>query len=88
MTNILLKLSNLKVINKQITQEKEKFVQNMQGALEEQKLKAKLHVKHDENNVVLVKLQIARQKINNIEKHNKDLKKIKVEKDFLQVPLM
>jgi hypothetical protein len=60
----------------------------MQGALEEQKLKAELHVKHDENNVVLVKLQIDKQKINNIEKHNKDLEKIKVEKDFLQVPLM
>jgi hypothetical protein len=45
MTNILLRLSNLESINKQITNEKDKFVQNMQGVLEEQKLKAELHVK-------------------------------------------
>jgi predicted nucleic acid-binding protein len=45
MTNILLKLSNLEIINKDITEDKNKFVQNMQGALEEQKLKAKLQVK-------------------------------------------
>jgi hypothetical protein len=45
-------------------------------------------VKEDENNEVLVEPQIAKQKINNIEKHNKDLEKIKVEKHFLQVTLM
>jgi hypothetical protein len=45
MTNILLKLSNLEIINKHITEEKNKFVQNMQGALEEQNLKTKLQVK-------------------------------------------
>ncbi len=43
MTNILLKLSNLEIKNKQII-EKDKFVQNLQGALEkEQKLKVELH---------------------------------------------
>jgi hypothetical protein len=45
MTNILFRLSDWEIINKQITNEKNKFVQNMQGVLEEQKLKAKLHVK-------------------------------------------
>jgi hypothetical protein len=45
MTNILLKLFNLEIINKHITEEKNKFVQNMQGALEEQNLKTKLQVK-------------------------------------------
>ncbi len=78
MTNILLKLSNLEIINKHITEEKNKFVQNMQGALEEQNLKTKLQVKQDENNVVLVKVQMIKQNINNIENHNKDLQKIKV----------
>jgi hypothetical protein len=43
MTNILLKLSNLELKNKQIMKENDKFVQNLQGALEkEQKLKVKL----------------------------------------------
>ncbi len=60
MTNIIFRLSDQEIINKQITNEKNKFVQNMQGVLEEQKLKAKLHVKQDENNVVLVKLQITK----------------------------
>jgi hypothetical protein len=40
MTNILLRLSNLEIKNKQIIKEKDRFVQNLQGALEkEQKLK-------------------------------------------------
>jgi hypothetical protein len=39
----LLRLSDLKIKNKQIIEEKDKFVQNLQGVLEkEQKLKAKL----------------------------------------------
>ncbi len=42
------------------------------GALEkEQKLKAKLQDRNNENNQVLAELQAARQKINNIKKHNK-----------------
>ncbi len=61
----------------------------MQGVLEkEQKFKVELHVKHDKNNEVLAKLQIARQNINNMEKHNKDLENIKVEREFLQENLM
>jgi hypothetical protein len=45
-------------------------------------------VKHDKNNEVLAKLQRAKQNINNMEKHNKDLEKIKVEREFLQGNLM
>jgi hypothetical protein len=41
MTNILLRLFDLKIKNKQIINEKDRFVQNLLGALEkEQKLKA------------------------------------------------
>ncbi len=84
MTNILLKLSNLELKNKQIMKENDKFVQNLQGALEkEQKLKVKLQVKQNENNEVLAKSQTTKQKINNMEKHNKDVKKIRVERDSL-----
>jgi hypothetical protein len=79
MTNIMFKLFNLEIINKHITEEKNKFVQNLQGGLEKEwKLKVELQVKKDENNEVFVKLQTTRHKINNMEKHNKDLKKIKV----------
>ena len=54
MTNILLKLFDLDIKNKQIIEDKYKFVQNMQGALEkEQKLKSELHDKNSENNQVL-----------------------------------
>jgi hypothetical protein len=35
----------------------------------------------------LAKLQVARQKINNMEKHNKDLENIKEVKDSLQTTL-
>jgi hypothetical protein len=67
MTNILLRLSNLEIKNKQIIEKKDKFVQNLQGALEkEQKLKAKLQDRNSENSKVLAKLQATRQKINNI----------------------
>jgi hypothetical protein len=40
-------------------------------------------VKQDENNDVLAELQIAKHKTNNIKKHNKDLEKIRVERDSL-----
>jgi hypothetical protein len=33
-------------------------------------------------------MKIAKQKINNMEKHNKDMEKIRVERDSLQVSLM
>jgi hypothetical protein len=36
MTNILLTLFNLEIKNKQIIEEKGKFVQNLQGALEKE----------------------------------------------------
>jgi hypothetical protein len=36
MTNILLKLSNLEINNKQIIKEKDRFVQNLQGVLEKE----------------------------------------------------
>ncbi len=57
MTNILFRLSDLEIKSKHIIEEKDKYVQNLQGALEkEQKLKVKLQVKQDENNEVLAKL--------------------------------
>jgi hypothetical protein len=43
MTNILFRLFDLEIKNEQIIEEKDRYVQNMQGALEkEQKLKAEL----------------------------------------------
>jgi hypothetical protein len=43
MTNILLKLSDMEIKNKQIIKEKDKSIHNLQGALEkEQKLKEQL----------------------------------------------
>jgi hypothetical protein len=43
MTNILLKLSDMEIKNKQIIEEKDKSIHNLQGALEkEQKLKEQL----------------------------------------------
>jgi ribosomal protein S3 len=57
MTNILLKISNLEIKNKQIIGEKDRFVQNLQTALEkEQKFKAELQVRKNENNEVLAEL--------------------------------
>ncbi len=85
MTNILFRLFDLEIKYKQIIKEKDKFVQNLQVDLEkEQKLKVELHVKHEENNEVLEELKTTRQKINNIEKYNKDLEEIKVKRDSLQ----
>ncbi len=40
-------------------------------------------MKQNENNEILAKLQRTIQKINNMEKHNKDLEKIRVKKDSL-----
>ncbi len=88
MTNIMLRFFDLEIRNKQIIKEKDKFVQNLQGALEkEQKLKAKLQVKKHENYEVLTELQIVRHKINDMEKHNKDLEMIRMEINSLQVTL-
>ncbi len=43
MTNILFRFFNLEIKNKQIIEKKDKYVQNLQGALEkERKLKVKL----------------------------------------------
>jgi len=51
MTNILLRLFNLEIKNKQIIEEKDTSIQNLQGDLEkEQKLKAKLQDRNNENN--------------------------------------
>jgi hypothetical protein len=54
MTNILFRLSDLEIKNKQIIEEKDISIQNLQGALEkEQKLKAELQDKNGENNQIL-----------------------------------
>ncbi len=89
MTNILFRLFDLEIRNKHTMKEKEKFVQNLQGILEnELKLITKLQVKQNENNEILAQLQIIRQKINNMEKHNKDLEKNIAKKDSLQITLI
>ncbi len=68
MTNILLRLYDLEIKNKQIIEKKDIFAQNLQGTLEkEQKLKAKLWDRNNENSQVLAKLQVAKQNINNME---------------------
>jgi hypothetical protein len=57
MTNILLRLFDLKIKNKHIIKEKYTSVQNLQGASEkEQKFKAKMHDRNNENSQVLAKL--------------------------------
>jgi hypothetical protein len=53
----------------------------------EQKFKTKLHVRKNENSEVLIELKIIKQNINNMEKHNKDLEIIKVDKDSLHATL-
>jgi hypothetical protein len=61
MTNILLRLSNLEIKNMQIVKEKDRFVQNLQGSLEkEQKFKAKLQDRNNENSQVLVELHASK----------------------------
>jgi hypothetical protein len=50
MKNIVFRLSNMEIKNKHIIKEKDKFVQNLQGALEkEQKLKVELQNRNSEN---------------------------------------
>jgi hypothetical protein len=49
----------------------------------EQKFKVDLQVRKNENNGVLAKLQITKEKIN-MEKHNKDMENMKINKDSLQ----
>ncbi len=88
MTNILLRLFDLEIKNKYIIKDKDKFVQNMQGALEkEQTLNVQLQNRNSENSQVLVELQVAKQKINNKEKQNKGLQNIRMEKDSLHATL-
>ncbi len=85
MTNILLRLSDLEIKNKQIIEEKDKSNQNLQGALEkEQKFKVDLHDRNNENSKVLVELKPVGQKIDNIQKQIKDLENIRMERDSLQ----
>jgi len=50
----------------------------------EQKFKVDLQVRKNENNGVLAKLQITKEKVNNMEKHNKDMENMKINKDSLQ----
>jgi len=53
----LLRLSNLEIKNKQIIEEKDRTIENLQGALEkEQKLKVELQDKNIKNNQVLAEL--------------------------------
>ncbi len=60
----------------------------MQGVLEkEQKLKEKLQSRNNENSLILAKLQATKYKINNMEKHSKDLENIRVEMDSLHAIL-
>jgi hypothetical protein len=50
MTNILFRLSDLEINNKQIIKEKDRSIRNLQRALEkEQKLEAKLQDRNNEN---------------------------------------
>jgi hypothetical protein len=82
------RLFDLEIINKQIIEKKDKSIQNLHGAFyKEPKLKVKLQARKSENSEVLAKLQIAKQKINKMEKHNKDMENIKVERDSLWVIL-
>ncbi len=80
MTNILVKLFDLEIKNKHIIEEKDRFVQNLQGALEKkhQKLKVELQDKNNKNSQVFIELYGARQQMNNMEKQNKDLENIKM----------
>ncbi len=76
MTNILIRFSDLEISNKQVIEEKDKFIYNLQGGFQERvEIRSK---------VTGQELQKIRQKINNMEKHDKDLENIIVERDFLQ----
>jgi len=79
----LFKLSNIKIKNKQIIEEKDKSIHNLQGALgKKQKFKSKLQDRNNENSHISVELKTTRYKIN-MEKQNKDLENIKLERDSL-----
>jgi hypothetical protein len=49
----------------------------------EQNFKVELQVRKNENNEVLVELQTTKYNINNMEKHNKDLENIIMDRDSL-----
>jgi hypothetical protein len=84
MTNVLLRLFDLEIKKKQIIEERDKSVENLQGDLEkEEKFKAKLQDRNNENSQVLVELQAAKQKFNNMEKYSKDLENIIIQRDSL-----
>ncbi len=69
MTNTLFRLFNLEIKNKQTIEEKDRSIQNFQGALEkEQKFKVELQDRNSENSQVLEGFQVAKQNINNMEK--------------------
>ncbi len=88
MTNILFIIANMEIKNKHIIDEKDKFVQHMQGALKkEYKFTTKLQDKNNENNQVLVELQVVKQNINNMEKQNKDMENVVTKRNSLQVTL-
>jgi hypothetical protein len=57
MTTILLRLSDMEIKNKQIIEENNRSIQNLHGTLQkEQKFKAKLQDRNNENSQVLVEL--------------------------------
>ncbi len=86
--NILFRVFNLEIMNKQIIDEKDRSIQNLQGALEkEQKLKAELQDRNNENNKILAELQATKQKINNMEMHSNNLENIRIKRDSLHATL-
>ncbi len=88
MTNVLFIFFNMEIKKKKIIEENDRYVQNLQGALEkEQKFKVELQDMNNENSKVLVELKVVKQKIANIQKQNKELENIKMEKDSLHATL-
>ncbi len=86
--NILFRVFNLEIMNKQIIDEKDRSIQNLQGSLEkEQKLKAELQDRNNENNKILAELQATKQKINNMEMHSNNLENIRIKRDSLHATL-
>ncbi len=86
MTNILLRLFDMEIKNKKNIK-KDRSIQNLQGVLEEQKLKAQLQDRNNENSQVLLELHVTKHKINNMENQEKDLENIRIKKDSLQATL-
>jgi mevalonate kinase len=57
----------MEIKKKKIIEENDRYVQNLQGALEkEQKFKVELQDMNNENSKVLVELKVVKQKIANI----------------------